>query len=468
MSKKKLDNQSLNLVMNTFSGRYVTERGSRNIAHENMNFFKPDNYDKFFLWFNSNGNIPEKYLDYDGNITLMMVTNFANEKDKFRILALAKNCHIIPEATITARNIDEKNEIHNKFLERFPRIDYGANTLQGIYSDNSYKGEHDYYHFTFWTESSNIFVPENETLTITINNIENADIKQNMSNESMRMYINDNSSFNQLVTNIRWLPFDKKSNIIPHFSRNSSNYKNDTFFTMTGNEKDELTLSNTISYSLKNSNTLLENFISTLTNKTIKSNNIEYSIQREDKHVDLSLTMDDFTMIIENKIDSFIVEKGYETKADLENKVKKTYKEYLNDGNKYDSSLSEKIVNKINSLLNGIDENFKCCQLTKYYIQSKIDAIINHRENFDIFYYLLVPNYAKNKFVSDDNGFVIGWNYSNKYKLITYNDLYKIFNIVEEYSYKDDILKEFKMLASDIDDSDQKRLIYDFLKKAGL
>ena len=120
--------------MNTFSGRYLGERSNKNIGHENINFFLPKNTDgKYLLWFNCEGIFPETKKDADGEITLLMVTNYANEKDKFRVLALAKKCHLIPGVTISSQNNDAKKKRYEKFLEMFPNAKYGKTNITDIF-----------------------------------------------------------------------------------------------------------------------------------------------------------------------------------------------------------------------------------------------------------------------------------------------------------------------------------------------
>ena len=470
----------LNLVMNTFSGRYLGKRSNKNIGHENINFFMPSNTDGFYLlWFNCDGVFPVQYSTHDGEINLLMVTNFANEKDKFRVLAFAKNCHLIPGVTIPSQKPESKNARHTAFLSKFGSAQYGHETLENIFLDNTYQGNPDGGNTlaTFYTSPDNISVPSNPNHTIQIRDVDGADIKQNMANEKMRMYIKDNDSFDALIKSINWIPFDRKQNILPGFNPNSNDFKeNETFFTATRNEKDELSLSNIIAYCLSNSSELFRNFVNILVGANYNGN-AEYNIQREDKHVDLTIMLNDRTIIIENKINSTIVETGYETKEALIEKILRAFKDYKpsdkipkrqNKLVEYNEKLAlyNEIKSKINDFVDAYDGPF--CQLSKYYIQSRVDAFLKDRENIPINYFFLVPNYTKNKFNTDKNNYLIGKPYSNNYKMITYEDLYNIFSEVQNFPYRDDVLKEFELLKSDVDNADQNRQIYIFLKKAGL
>lgn len=117
---------TLYLVMNTFSGRYLTEQSNKNIGHENINFFMPKNTNgTYLLWFNSNGTIDKKYLKNNPDITLLMVTNYANESDQYRVLAMAKNCNIVDGADITGLKKENREKRYNKFLESFNNATYG-------------------------------------------------------------------------------------------------------------------------------------------------------------------------------------------------------------------------------------------------------------------------------------------------------------------------------------------------------
>lgn len=471
----------LYLVMNSFSGRYLGERSKKNIGHENINFFMPTGSDgKYFLWFNCDGIFPSsRTQDYDGEINLLMVTNFANEKDKFRVLAYAKNCHLVEGAIIPGQKEDAKNRRHRAFMENYPNAKYGNAALEDIFADNTYQGNPDSCNTlaTFYTEPQNILAPVDQSLTIQIKNTEGADIKQNMANEKMRMYIKDNEAFENLINSFEWQCFDAERNILPGYEPISDFFKEEeTFFTATRNDKDELSLSNIVAYSLSNSDELFRAFVNTLVG-VIPETNADYSIKREDKHVDLTIMLPDRTIIIENKIDSTVIEEGYETVDSLKEKVLKAFAGYKppKEAPKRESyriayeekiSLYDGIKEKIHDLVGDYEGPF--CQLSKYYIQSKIDAFLNDRENLPIHYFFLVPNYTKNKFQVDDDNFIHGWPFSSEYKRITYEDVFNIFNHVQNYPYRDDILKEFNLLMSNIDNADQNWQIYNFLRKAGL
>lgn len=471
------------IIMNAFSGRYLTEESNKNIGHESMNFFMPDGTDgNFLLWFNSSGIISESMKGYDGKICLLMVTNHANEPDKFRVLALARDCKIINGATIPDSENSRKQRFKS-FNRQFPDAKYGNTLVKDIFKDNIYQGKPDSENTlaTLYTNKNNMFVPRNQTWTIRIKDDPTADIKQNMANEKMRIYVKNDSEFKALINKPNcWIKFDSRSKRLANYPKNSDSYKQpETFFTATRNEKDELSVSNIISYSLINSDELLN----ALTNELIGIHGYtgaDCMIQREDKHVDLTIVLPDRTIIIENKIDSSVVEKGYETRELLLEKTLRPYQYLKPLGERplrrkaqeiYDAKMNahNDIVSRINNEINAIpNDDKRLCQLTKYVIQSRIDAYLNKREKAQIDYFFLVPDYAANKFNLDDAGNLADFAYGDKYKLVKYSQLLDIFKKVDNFPYRSDILSEFEILSSKVDDSAQKRQIFNFLKKAGL
>lgn len=452
------------LVMNTFSGRYLNERSNNNIGHENINFFMPfGTYNNFLLWFNSDGTCDKRCNSNDGEITLLMVTNYGNEKNKFRVLAKAEKCHIIKGDSIS---IKSKNEQEKLEVVKLKDVKYGQVKIEDIFKDNTYHGKphSKKIYATFYTDKANMFVPKNEKETIIISkNNEDADIKQNMSSEKMRMYIADDNDaeFEKIINKIAWEPFHSEQNILPHFTRDKKHYKaKETFFTATENEKDELTISNIIAYSLFNSPKLFNQFIMDLTKKEVNKIGAKYTIKREDKHVDLTILLDDTTIIIENKIDSNVI--LYDNIDEIKNQLKKTYSKPKS--NPKIQTLDKIVADKLDEIDSSI---VKVSQLTKYYIQSLIDAELYDRKKSEIFYFLLVPDYNVNKFEIDEHEHsVCGYAYSKSYKLITYSELLNIFKKVKHYKYKKEIEKEFELLSHQINDFDQNWEIYKFLEKA--
>ena len=475
------------IVMNTFSGRYLQERSNSNIGHENINFFCPSNCqidgkDQYLLWLNCDGNLQKDLMNYDGNITLLMVTNFANEKDCFRVLAIAEKCHIINGVTTGSQKEEAKKSRFDAFNLQFPEANYGGKKLKDIFDENTYQGILDQTNTlaTFYTEPQNVKVPCDINKTIRIKNDPTADIKQNMANEKMRMFITDEnvSDVEEVIQHISWIPYDAEKGYLKYYPQCSDYYKEaETLFLATGNEKDELSVSNIISFSLSKSPELLGDLVDSLTGRGY-SGTAEYSIAREDKHVDLTISLPDRTIIIENKIDSSIVEYN-DSLDEFKERVISAFNEYkpAKEVPKRRDSLAkykEKVLqyNTIkqvaNEMLSDIEDAEKFSQLTKYYIQSKITARLNNQENKESYYFFLVPDYTINKFSINGDGNVEGSLYSNNYKLITYKQLKEIFERVNDYPYRNDILAEFELLSRDIDNKNQNWQIYTFLKKCGL
>ena len=213
MKKEK----ELYLVMSAFAGSYLDERDKENIGHENINFFKPSNDERYFLWFNSSGLMPKRLENFKGNITLLIVQNLKTRNREFKILALAKKCRLV-------------NAIPNlkKYIEN--NVKYGNILAKDIFKDNTYQGSSDDNDTiaTFFTEPENVYVPQDNVKPIIIRNIDGADIKQNMANQPMRIYIKDVEAFLKMINDdIQWKQFDKIKEELPGYKRKKDEYKVD-------------------------------------------------------------------------------------------------------------------------------------------------------------------------------------------------------------------------------------------------
>ncbi len=448
------------LVMNSFSGRFLEEQLNGNIGHECMNFFLPDNTNgNFLLWFTNSGKVNKTCEKSNGKITLLIVTNENSIKNGYRVLAKAENCQIVDGATIESNEKQCKEQRREKSKKQFGNSNYNNVNIIDIFKNNTYKGKPDPDDLlaTFFTNKKNVYVPKEITI-ISISEDSGSDIMQNMANEKMRLYVKDKEKFVKLINNIKWLGFDDSKNMLPGYPRDSSKFKpNNNLFVASGNERDELSISNILAYSFKNNPQLLMKFLNKYGISSKDLIDIEYHIERELKHVDITIILRNTTIIIENKIDSSIVE--YENKEELKEKLKKANQNLI----KKDSSIQTDIENHVNR----IGENEKICQLTKYYIQSLIDK---KQYNWkDIKYFFLVPNFCTNKFKYDKiTKKLTGFALSKNYTLIEYSDIYDIFSSVSNYDYRDDILSELEMLKKQVDDSIMNKEIYKFLKKCNL
>lgn len=490
MKEKETEKKKLYVVMNTFSGSYFEENDGRNIGHECINFFTPESgaNNKHLLWFNSDGKFNSTYANCDGNITLIMVTNFAAEIDKYRILAVAKNCSIIPGVKIPTNSYNAKQDRYNEFINSsYGNASYFGKKIVEIFKDNTYQGvlEGNNTLATFYTEPENVLIPKDANATITIKNIDeenlgkiHTDINQNFSNEKMRMYITEDNELAiktllDIENSNKWIQINSVEDQPPRYSTNLANYKQDeSFFTATKTEKNELVLSNiiahSINYSLSNSNEskLLSTLLKDLDIKTTGNDFKNVKCTREDKDVDIRLELDDCIIVIENKIEADVVEiKADNPRKKIEETILKAYKVLEQEPTK---SIYEDVKDQVIDLLDKAKEGQIYSQLTKYFVQANADALrdklINSRKKpKKVYCFLLAPKYNVKKF-ENQSGFVHG----DKYTLITYDSLINAFKTLDDnYRYKKDILTELKLLGSEVDDSKLKKEIYKFLIKVG-
>jgi hypothetical protein len=224
--------KELNIVTNVFSGSYLEERESENIGHENINFFMPENTKgKYLLWLNHNGTFPENYRAFSGYINLLIVSNAGTGNYEYRILAYAKECEIVPGATIPGQSLDAQLTRYRRFLARFPNATYGSKTIQDIFKDNTYQNiaEEKNTLATFYTKPENVYVPKHQNIIIKIREEDDADLKQNLG-QVMRMYVEDRNDedFENLINKIEWLPFDLEKKILPGYPKDKNNYIGDS------------------------------------------------------------------------------------------------------------------------------------------------------------------------------------------------------------------------------------------------
>lgn len=600
--------------MNTLTGSYLEDNNGKNIGHECINFFTPKSdkskkgekkEDEYFLWFNASGKMPKQkeeiYEDitdekYRENITLLMVSKQKNQKNMYRVLAKAEKCSVINGVTETSDDEDKKKTRYNEFCKQFPNVIYGKSTIQDIFKDNVSKGIPDGINTlaTFYTYPNNIYIPKDPSWTIKLDKQAKAGakdvIRQNMS-RVMRMFIklDNRNDFEKIINSPNWKRLSNDS----IYSKSKQYCR--TLFTLTGTEKNENVISNVISNCFNESQDLVWEFVKKFINNDIKKDKIKnFTCLREYKNVDLTLLFEDFTIIVENKIDSDISERGFESRKKTNTKIINVFSEYKSNKksdvnldfsreteeipDKEAKQIYEKIQEEIDNLL---PHDGEYSQLTKYVIQSEIDARYKGREGLPIYYFILIPDYNTNRVVNYEEIITLGndynyelivfgnhyvdisfdnadipvlkittyykplssqsdirnydekntdvysvilnknltskdeltnlkegdtikininiprnnenkelkvrnrkfegwkyekneegkrWAFSNRYNIITYGELYEVFDSVKDYSsykpYKPDILNEFQILKSDVDDFIQNREIHKFLEKA--
>lgn len=467
-----MDKNIINLICTVYSGSFLNIVGTtNNIGHENINFFEPEftnkKEKKWLIWFNPGGKVDNNKLKNRSEINLILIVNdFGNQKSKYRVLALFKNCHVIEAAKQSGSASKSGFQRRKKFNDEFNvdgnEVLYFGKRIQDIFSENQIDGEkiNDLL-ATFWVKKENALFTKKEIFIKFDSNEESKENnvfldKQNVWNiqknlgQAMRLYlkgeeydlkelielIQNNSSNNPkegiLESELKELDKENVKNI------------NESFFTALNIEKDELVVSNAIAHSLNNS-FLFEAFIKCLFKKEnqkeeinnikLETRTLKYRVKREEKRVDLQIEFNNYKLIIENKIDSPII---YYDKNKT-NKIFEDIKKNLKNENK---------KNELNDCERNVQEdNKKFSQLSKYYLINEFKEPNEKNNKTRNKYFLLVPEYNKVYFENEKNNIWFG----EKYTLISYKDLFDAYDKVDnnkaKYKFIEDLKKEFELLS---------------------
>ena len=237
---------------------------------------------------------------------------------------------------------------------------------------------------------------------------------------------------------------------------------NFNFFKLIRKEKDELSISNALAYFISETGikTFLENCLS-LTSPIIDD---DYQVLREKNNIDISFFGKKNVVIIENKIDAGIT---YNAKITIDKQIDRAIELYYDDSFGPKDTYKERIEDIVKKHRgNG-------SQLSKYYIYAiahllskKVDSkeIEDHIKCF-----LLIPEYSKNNFKTDSDRFYISdFSLSEKYKIITYNEIFVFYNTYPVSNpYFSDFVSALKTLASPFNNEFEEEMKYRFLKEIG-
>lgn len=120
-----MDKKIINLICTVYSGSFLNIVGTtNNIGHENINFFGPEftneKEKKWLIWFNPGGKVDNNQLKNRSEINLILIVNdFGNQKSKYRVLALFKNCHVIEAAKQSGSASKSGFQRRKKFNDEF-------------------------------------------------------------------------------------------------------------------------------------------------------------------------------------------------------------------------------------------------------------------------------------------------------------------------------------------------------------
>lgn len=439
-----------------------------NLYHETINLFKSDN-GKYYIHLNANGT-----YNRAEPVDVLNITRADN--GLYQILSIARNCKIVDGANITAR--DKGEERYNKQINK---IQYGGVFVEKYFEENVTMGkspEKD----LFVTFICDKIEEPNKNIYITFANFENKNdltlkISKTKFSSQCRIYLKDSNvvtDLNKFLEDIEW-------NAVGTYDERVKELKEkfliaeENYFSLLGVEKQELPYSNAIVKILKFNKDGVSSFLSKLPGiNVLGKNNFTEELRREEKNVDILFK--DFTnkriVIIENKIDAGITLPN-STTTSLEKQAENIFIDVF--GVKPNSS--DKRWTTIVTCLKS-EKTKQHSQLSKYYIYALCWALksgwSSNEINENIHCFFLCPEYHKHMYATKTSK-MLPYAFSNKYQLITYKDLFEIFqkvfseNNLSLTPHQNFIVKDFlnaiSFLAKDRDDTIEVKMIRKFIER---
>lgn len=437
------------ILNNMYTGRYITQQG--NLGHEIINLFKADD-GKFYVWLNSMGVCTESGVD---NCSIIMVRSINSHL--YKVLAKANNCKLCDGAKVS-RDKGNKNDNLKKLrynAQKNLNVTYnGKCPMDDIFNEKDMFA-------TFSTSQvlkpkGDIYITNDKSLKDTDNGIYYAEFKIS---EAMRSYIKENSSaFNDLsalleTEKIKWENVDNLS-MPPEPSFN--------FFKLIRKDKDELSFSNALAYFI--GQTGIDNFIKGCLGLSQQFVDDKYQLLREKNNIDISFFGEEHVVIIENKIDAAIT---VDRRVTLESQIKKAVNLYF-----FDSTDREKqdVILKIENYILGLTGDPS--QLSKYYLYAIAYLLSKGVKEAEldgrIKCFILIPRYAEKQFKSDKNGcYSSKFLWSDKYKIITYLNIYDYFKKISSVKYLDEFNSALIPLTNEFNNEIEEELKFKFFKAIG-
>ena len=438
-----------------YTGRYITQQGK--LGHEIINLFKADD-GKFYIWLNSMGICTRKDVE-ESNILMVRSVN----SHLYKVLAKAEKCHLCGGANIPR---DKKNKDKNKLKNRYDQQKALGVTYDGKCPMDDIFHEQDMF-ATFYT--ANVYEPVKDIYITNDKDLEN--VKKGIYyaefkiSEAMRAYISKTANayapLEKLLKDATIL--NKQSSIaVKNQTATATQVTSFNFFKLIRKDKDELSFSNALAYFIERVG--INNFLQTCLNVNASFLNDAYTLLREKNNIDISFFGDKHVVIIENKIDSNIT---VDKRKTLISQIKDAVELYfIDDKGRDKETIETQIMGLINSKFKARGQ--QASQLSKYYLYAVAyllskgvaeDEVDKHIQCF-----LLIPEYAKNRF-----GNLSEFLLYDKYKIITYIEIYKFFdnNKKKNIKYLDDFISALVPLKNQFDNEIEEECKYRFLKLLG-
>jgi len=452
------------ILNNMYTGRYITQQGK--LGHEIINLFKADD-GKFYIWLNSMGVCTQAKAD---RCTVLMVRSIS--ANLYKVLAKAENCQFCEGAKSSRarKNIEkEKEKAEKRYFAQKELVKKGATYNGKDPMDDIFKDKDMF--ATFYTQE--VYEANGDVYITTEPKRENIEkgiyyVKFKRVSEAMRAYFMDEEkkAYQQLQDLIEdkqgkgiWKTDttekvkDQNTNVsLPDFN----------FFKLICKERDELSFSNALAYFIERMG--IEDFLENCLKLDASYSKDNYELSREKNNIDISFWGDKNVVIIENKIDANIT---VDKKATIEKQIEKAVELYFPDVSK---ETEKELQDKLKSL--SQKATGRESQLSKYYLYAMAYLLskgVSEKElEKHIECFLLIPKYAEKQFEQDDKQrYSSDFMYGEKYKIITYKELYDYFEKKTGDKYLSDFISALTPLAREFNNEIEEDCKYRFFKAIG-
>ena len=431
-----LQSQGEDIVLNRmYTGSYL----SSNLGHEVINMFQADN-GKHYLYLNSKGNFSK-----DGaSVSTMLLVRGIGEK-RVEIIGLAKNLKFVKSAQCKLpRDLGRVNkEIQSQQLAYMDDIKYGGAAIKNIFGD---EGQQSVF-ISYETDASNFYLPATGKRII----INFSSEKTEYNKDTGETYLSLNFASTSLHQFVREIPNNEDWKALNEVCNDKTLWENDTkkaevphdlseqqdsLFDICRIQDDENKFSNALSYFIEKYPKIWIKYFKEKYN--IELSKIDSVTREEDAKVennkstggriDLLIRTPEYYIVIENKIDSCIIEEGGLSQI----------QRYYN----YVTWLKEKAINDLNNELEKIktlkekrDDQYKKLhykegkrgddwnkELKELKEQiGRLEPDLSQAKNRQFRGFVLCPNYNKPKLEKLKVG-------DCTYELLLYSDIYTWLN----------------------------------------
>lgn len=316
------DNQNVILLNNLFNGEYIKEK----VGGEIINIYQSDN-DQYYVYVNPYGNIQKKW---DNKIKYVLFIRTVRN-GFVKVIGKAE----IEEQIFFNAKFDKKNNDidyrHKKYIEE-NNISYGNAPVSSL-------GSWSKYFVTF--KAKGIFKPKADIYLSTANNESNfyrhsyklKNIKK-IANQSQKLYIDKKfqrenyEKLEQIINSVDlW-----EENPVGKVNLNVNQKDSKNFLSIIKKENDELVNSNLLAYFLLNDKVFWTDFLEkVLKIDDEKLKNAIPKITRESiGNIDLFIEVEDFAIVIENKIKSGISGQRDDGYSQLDKYIQKAEEHFNN------------------------------------------------------------------------------------------------------------------------------------------